>query len=142
MDGPRDAWSLSGPGEWVEAATSGRLTPETVADALVVAFTRALVDVMGDPERQAMQAGEASSGEGRATLVHWGRELSMGRETLRQTIVGQRWVRLDEGGPGQPAPGAQARARSAPGGVLAPCAEGATHNPGFWAGDRFRRDEG
>lgn len=96
MDGPRDAWGLIGPGEWVEAATSGRLAPETVADAMAVAFTRTLIDAMGDPERRATQAGEPASGEGRAALVHWGRELDMGRETLRQTIVGQRWVRLDE----------------------------------------------
>lgn len=96
MRGPRDAWGLVGPGEWVEAATSGRLCPETVADALAVAFTRAMLDVMGDPERQAMEAREPSSGEGRAALVHWGQELDMGRETLRQTVVGQRWVGLDE----------------------------------------------
>lgn len=96
MGGPRDAWGLTGPGEWVEAVASGRIAPETVADALAVAFTRAMLAVMGDPERLAMQAGEPSSGEGRAALVQWGRELGMGRETLRQTVVGQRWVRLEE----------------------------------------------
>lgn len=72
MDGPRDAWGLIGPGEWVEAATSGRLAPETVADALAIAFTRALLDVMDAPERRATDAGEPASGEGRAALVHWG----------------------------------------------------------------------
>lgn len=96
MGGPRDAWGLTGPGEWVAAVASGRITPETVADALAVAFTRAMLAVMGDPERLAMQAGEPSSGEARSALVHWGRELDMGRETLRQTVVGRRWVRLDE----------------------------------------------
>lgn len=96
MPGPRDAWGLTGPSEWTDAVASDRLKPETVADALAVAFTRALVEAIGDPEHRAMAAGEPSSGDARGALVRWGRELEMGRETLRKTIVGQRWVGLDE----------------------------------------------
>lgn len=96
VQGPRDAWGLTGPGEWVLAVQGGRVEPETVADALAVAFTRALLEVMADPEQRALQAGESSSGEGRAALTQWGAELAMGRETLRMTLVGQRWVLLDE----------------------------------------------
>jgi len=96
VEGPRDAWGLTEPGAWIEAVTSERLVPQTVADALAAAFTRALIDAMDDPERRATEAGEPSSGETRSAFVHWGRELDMGRETLRQTVVGRRWVRLDE----------------------------------------------
>lgn len=96
MNGPRDAWDLTGPGEWVDAVIRGLLAPETVADALAIAFTKTLHGFLRDPERRASEAGEPTSGEGRAALVHWGRELGMGRETLRQAVVGQRWVRLDE----------------------------------------------
>lgn len=96
MRGPRDAWGLTGPGEWATAVQSGRLEPGTVADALAVAFTGALLEVMADPGQRALQSGEASGGEGRAALTQWGAELAMGRETLRMSMVGQRWVQLDE----------------------------------------------
>lgn len=96
MTGPRDARGMTGPGEWVEAVQSGRLKPQTVAHALAVAFTEALLSVMDDPEQRTLAAGEASGGERRAALTRWAQELGMGRETLRMTLVGQRWAGLDE----------------------------------------------
>ena len=96
VTGPRDARGMTGPGEWVEAVQSGRLKPQTVAHALAVAFTEALLSVMDDPEQRTLAAGEASGGERRAALTRWAQELGMGRETLRMTLVGQRWAGLDE----------------------------------------------
>lgn len=95
-DGPRDRHRLTGRDEWTTAVAQQRVEPIDLTDALAVAFTAALLDAMGDPETLSFNAGEDSGGHRRAAYEVLATELGMGRERLRLTLQGARWVTLPE----------------------------------------------
>lgn len=94
--GPRDRHRLTGRDEWAEAVAADQVNPDGLPEALATSFTAACLDVIGDPEMLAIEAGEDTGGHTRAAHVLLARSLGMGRERFRLTLQGARWLTLPE----------------------------------------------
>lgn len=96
MKGPHDAHRNAGYDEWTQSAKSGVLVPRDLADAIAIAFTAAMLEVVGEPELLALEAGEDAGGQLRLQYATIGASLGIGRETFRLTVQGARWIKLPE----------------------------------------------
>lgn len=94
--GPRDRHRLTGRDEWTYAVSQQSVEPTDLPDALAVAMTAALLEVIGDPEMLSVRAGEDAGAHRRAAYEALATELGVGRERLRLTLQGARWVTLPE----------------------------------------------
>lgn len=93
---PRERHQQTGRDEWTTAIETGRAEPFDLPDALAMAFTASVLEVMGDPESLAAAAGEDVGDHRRAAYEYLAREIGMKRETFRLTFQGARWVTLPE----------------------------------------------
>lgn len=74
----------------------GLIVPRDFADAVAIAFTAAVEFAIGDDELIASEVGIDTPSSRRRRQDEIARSLGMGRETLRLTVQGERWLRLDE----------------------------------------------
>lgn len=95
-DSPRRRFRATLPGEWVARVVRAEIVPRTVSEAIAVAFTWAVEEAIGNDEALALGVGEEPQSGRRAREELVARSLGMGRETLRLTAHGVRWIRLDE----------------------------------------------
>lgn len=95
-DSPRRRFRATLPGEWVARVVRAEIAPRTVSEAIAVAFTRAVEETIGDDEALALEVGAEARSSRRSREELIARSLGMGRETLRLTVHGVRWIRLDE----------------------------------------------
>lgn len=93
---PRERHQQTGRDEWTSAVETGRSEPLDLPDALAMAFTASVLEVMGDPESLAMAAGEDVGDHRRAAYEFLAREIGMGREAFRLSLQGARWVTLPD----------------------------------------------
>lgn len=93
---PRERHQQTGRDEWTSAVETGRSEPLDLPDALAMAFTASVLEVMGDPESLAMAAGEDVGDHRRAAYEFLAHEIGMGREAFRLSLQGARWVTLPD----------------------------------------------
>lgn len=95
-DSPRRRFRATLPAEWVTRVVREEIVPRTLSETIAVAFTRAVEETIGDDEALALEAGTDSRSNRRTREELIAHSLGMGRETLRLTVHGVRWIRLDE----------------------------------------------
>ena len=93
QNGPRHRFRATTSGEWVAGVVAGEITPRTLIEAVAVAFTFAVEDAIGDDNTLTQYAESSTRRDWEERIA---RSIHIGREALRLTVHGARWLRLDE----------------------------------------------
>ncbi len=91
--GPRHRFRATTSDEWLAGVVAGEITPRTITEAIAVAFTFAVEDAIGDDGAYRHSAESSTRRDWEERIA---RSIRVGRETLRLTVHGARWLRLDE----------------------------------------------